>query len=91
MFLDYVGNKYGQSTQLSLTRGNLVVIEVDRKLLPKFDTKEDQDTHVAGLKFWKQELYEAAKEDYLKFSRAIRKDLVILFRILKSLYHMSLR
>ena len=36
-------------------------------------------------------MYEAAKEDYLKFNRVIRKDLVTLFDILRSLYHVSLR
>jgi len=51
MFIDYVGNKYGQSTQVSLTKGELVVMEVDKKLLPKFDMKEDRDKHMAGLKF----------------------------------------
>ena len=34
---------------------------------------------------------EAAKDDYLKFSRVIRKDLVTLFRVLRSLCHASLR
>ena len=51
LFLDYVGNKYGQSTQRLLIKGELVVMEVDRKLLPKFETKEERDRHVAGLKF----------------------------------------
>ena len=52
LFMDYVGNKYGQSTQVSLTKGELVVLEVDKKLLPRFDTKDKRDKHVAGLKFW---------------------------------------
>ena len=68
-----------------------MVMEVDRKILPKFETKDVRDKHVAGLKFWEQELHEAAKEDYLKFSRTIRKDLVTLFGVLKSLCHVSLR
>ena len=42
LFLDYAGNKYSQSTQISLTKGDMVVMEVDRKLLPKFDTKEER-------------------------------------------------
>ena len=63
-------------------------MEVDKKLLPNI--KEDWDKHAVDLKFWEQDLYEAAKEDYLKFSRAIRKDLVTLFGVLKSLCHVSL-
>ena len=51
LFLDYIRKKHEQSTQLSLIGGDLVVIEVDKNLLPKFDTKEDRDIHVAGLKF----------------------------------------
>ena len=90
LFLDYTGNKYSQSTQVSLSKGDVVVIEVDRKLLPKFDIKDERDRHVEGLKFWEQELHEAAKEDYLKYSRLIRKDLVTLFGVLRSLYHASL-
>ena len=36
-------------------------------------------------------MYEAAKEDYLKFSRVVWKDLVTLFSILRSLCNVSLR
>ena len=36
-------------------------------------------------------MHEAAKEDFLKFSRAIIKDLIMLFGVLNSLCHLSLR
>ena len=76
---------------MSLTKGELVVLEIDKKLLLKFDTKYKRDSYVAGLKIWEQELHEAAKDDYLKFSRAISKDLVTLFSMFRSLCHVSLR
>ena len=50
-FLDYVDNKYGQSIQISLTKDELVVMKIGKKLLPKFDIKADRDAHVIGLKF----------------------------------------
>ena len=43
--------KYGQSTKVLLTKGRLVVIEVDRKLLLKFKTKDEKDKYVADLEF----------------------------------------
>ena len=58
-----------------MLEGELVVTETDEKWIPKFKNEEDTKSHVEGLIFWEQDLYEKTKDDCKKFSRLIRKDL----------------
>ena len=57
----------------------------------KIRYKEKERQLCGRPKIWEQELHKAAKEDYLNFSRVIRKDLVTLFKMLRSLCYISLR
>ena len=70
--MDYVGSKYGQSAKASIIAGKLVVTEVNKSLLKKFKTKEDQKKYLAGLECWEEEEYLVTKDDYHKFSSTIR-------------------
>jgi len=49
-FLDCASGRFGQSVRASLEVGEIVVTEIDKKTLPKFDTEEEMKAHVAGLK-----------------------------------------
>ena len=88
-FTNYVGSKYGQSMKASITTGELVVTGIDETLSPKFKTAEEKKTHLSSLEYWDQEQYEATKEDSLKLSRIIRKDLSAVCGLLCSLCHVS--
>jgi len=88
--MDYVGSTFGQSTKASLMEGELMVTEVDMKLLPKFVTEEAMKNHITELKYWEKELYQQTKKDFQEFSWNIRRDLSIVYGILYSLYHTSL-
>ena len=51
LFLDWVGEKYGQSAKASLIVGELVVTEVDEDLISKFDTAKEETDYLATLKY----------------------------------------
>ena len=91
IFLDYIGGKFGQSVKASLQAGELIITEVDETLLPKFDTEAEMKAHVAALKYWEQEEYTQAKEDYQKFSRLVRQSLSTVYGTLMSVCDISLR
>ena len=55
MFLDYVGSKHSQSAKASVVARRLVVTEVDKTVLKKFKTKEEQTKFLDSLDFWQQE------------------------------------
>ena len=57
VFLDYAGMRFGQSARASLTVGELVVVEVDKTLMPKFETEEDKKEHLKGLMCWEEMLH----------------------------------
>ena len=50
VFLDFVGSRCSQSAKASLETGELVVTEVDKKYLKKFDAEDQEKTYLAGLK-----------------------------------------
>ena len=52
VLMDYVGNNFSQSVKVSMLSRNMIVTEVDDKLIPKFKTEEDKKMHVEGLKNW---------------------------------------
>ena len=74
-YLDYVGSKHGHSAKASIVAGKLVVTEVNKSVLKKFKTKEEQNKYLDGLECWEEEEYLAANDDYRKFSRIIRTNL----------------
>ena len=55
IFIDLVASKYEQSIRSSLESGEVIVTEVDKSVLIKFDTKEEMKAHIASLKYWQQE------------------------------------
>ena len=73
--LHFVSINHGQKANTSLDTGDSVVAEVDENLLQHFKTEEEENDHMAKLKFWGKEECELFKDDYSKFSRMIRKDL----------------
>ena len=83
-YLIYAGSKYRQSAKASIIAGKLVVTEVNKLLLKKFKTKEDQ-------KKQEEEEYLDAKDDYQKFSRTIRINLLVAYGNLFTIYSMLLR
>ena len=90
-FLDYISSRFGQSVRASLEVGKVVVTEIDRKILPRFETEVEMKAHVTGLKYWQQEEYTLAKENHNKFTMAIRQKLSTVYRVLFSIYEVSLR
>ena len=72
VFLDFVGSEHGQSVEVSIEAGELIVAEVDESILRKFDTLKDETDRLATLKHWEQEMHAQTKEDFKKFSIAIR-------------------
>ena len=66
-------------------------IEVNEDLFPRFKTKEEKKNHQATLEFWKWELHEHTNDDFIKFSRFIRKDLTSMHMMLFSIFNESLR
>jgi len=75
VLLNYVGSKYGQSVRASLVAGSLIVTEVDKKLLTKFKTADDEKKYLESFVYWQQKEYKAALDDYQYFSCIIRMDL----------------
>ena len=69
--LDFVGSRHGQSAKASLEVGKLVVTEVDKKCLKKFETEEKEKTYLAGLKYWERKLCKQTEENCNKFSVVI--------------------
>ena len=51
-FLDYIGGQFGQSIKASLEAGEVIVIEIDKRILPRFDTKAKMNKYITALKFW---------------------------------------
>ena len=90
-YFDYVGSKYGQSAKASIIAGKLVVTEVNKSLLKKFNTKDDQKKYLASLEYWEEEEYLAVKDDYQKFSRIIRINLLVAYGNIFTVYRVSLR
>ena len=90
-FLTCITAKYDQSVKMSLVAGEVVVTEVDEDLIPKFETKAEEDTYLAGLKHWQVKQYHATLEDYTKFSRIIWKDLATVQGVLFGLCNVSLQ
>ena len=50
-FLDYVSDRFEQSVRASLEAGEVIVIEIDKRILPRFETEEDMKKYVADLKY----------------------------------------
>jgi len=90
-FLDYISGRFGQSVRASLEAGEIVVTEIDKKTLPKFDAEEEMKAHVAGLKYWEQEECKTAKENHNKITMSIRQKLSTVHALLFSLCEVSLR
>ena len=90
-FLDYVGSKYGQSAKASISAGKLVVTEIDKTILKKFKTKEEQTKCLESLDFWQQEEHATTKDDCQKFSRVIRTHLLSAYGDLFTLCDVTLR
>ena len=88
--MNYISNKYSQSVKVSISAASLVITEVDEKLILKFKTTAEKKIYLDSLQFWEQELYEQTKDDYTKFSRIIRKDLLSAYSILYSICYVSL-
>ena len=74
-FMNHVGSEYGQSVKVSLMAGELVVVEIDEKLLPKFKRAEEKKERFTELEFWQQEECQVTKYDCQKSSRSVRKEL----------------
>ena len=51
--MDYVGSKYGQSVKALVIAGRLVITEVDKTVLKKFKTKDEQTKYLESLEFWR--------------------------------------
>jgi len=51
-FLDYVSGWFRQSMRASLEAGEVIVTEIDKRILPRFGTEEDMKKYVVGLKYW---------------------------------------
>lgn len=66
IFLDWVASKYGQSTRALVIAGELVVTEVNKDLILKFDTANDETNHLETLKYQKKALCKQTLEDYVK-------------------------
>ena len=49
-FLTCVAAKYRQSVKASLPVGEVVITEVDKELILRFDTEEEETTHLTRLK-----------------------------------------
>ena len=90
-FLTCIAVNYGQSVKALLLAGEVVVTEVDKELIPRFKREEEEMIHLARSKHQEKKLYYSTIEDYTKFSRTIRKDLVIVCRILHALCNISLQ
>ena len=91
VFMDHVGSKHGQSERSCLEAREIVVTEVVESVLIKFDTEVEMKTHVATLKFWEQEQYTLAKENYNKYSMVVRQRLSSVYGTLFPLCEVSLR
>ena len=64
IFLRYIGSKFGQSMKASLLDRELVVTKVNKGLLRKFKTKDEQTIYLSTFEFWQQEEYKVAKDNY---------------------------
>lgn len=87
--LNFVASKYGQSVKVSLEVREMVVTEVNKSLLRKFKTKKEKTDYLATLEFWEKEEYEVVRDDYNKFSRVIRKDLLVVYGVMLSMCYIS--
>ena len=68
LFFKYVSSKFGQSIRASLVTREVIVTEVDKNLIPRFDTKADEEKHLAALKHQEMKLYHSTLENYTKIS-----------------------
>ena len=91
MPMDCTGSVLHHITKASLKEGKLVATEDDENVLPKFDTKEAENDHIAELKHWEKNLYEDENDDFWKFSFDMRRDLSFAHISLHSTFHVSLR
>ena len=80
-FLDCVSGRFGHSVRASLEAGKIVVTEIDKKILPKFDAEEEMKVHVEGLKHWQQEECEIAKENHDKICKFIYRTWHVVFLV----------
>jgi len=87
--LNFVASKYGQSVKVSLEVREMVVTEVNKSLLRKFETEKEKTDYLATLEFWEKEEYEVVRDDYNKFSRVIRKDLLAVYGVMLSMCYIS--
>ena len=61
LFFNVVVSRFGQSVKAYIEAGELVVTEVDKVMLARFDTEEVMKAHMETLKYWEQELHSQAK------------------------------
>ena len=50
-FLDYVEGRFCQSMKASTKTGEILVMEVNLSILPKFDIEAEMQAHIDSLKF----------------------------------------
>ena len=50
MFLTFIAAKFGQSAKSSLLAGEIAVTEVDKDIIPNFNAKAEEKSHLDGLK-----------------------------------------
>ena len=56
ILLDFIGSRYRQSVKVSIEAGELVLTNMNKSILPRFETEAKIKVHVVGLKYQEQEL-----------------------------------
>ena len=57
--------------------GNLVAKECNESKHLKFNARQEKIGWIEGLEFWAQKEHDTTKDDYQKFSRIMRKYLLV--------------
>ena len=91
MFLNVVGSRFGKSVKVSIEAGELVITEVDKSTLPRFDVEKDMTAHVAALKCWEQKLCAQVKENYNKLNIVTLQRLSTVCGVLCSIFYVRLK
>ena len=76
---------------MSLVGREIIVTEVDEDVIPKLDKKDEKLAHLKEFKWWEKKEYERTIEDYVKFSRVMRKDVSTVCGVMHGLCDAGLR
>ena len=87
--MNYIGTKYGGSSRESIEKGEVLVVEMEAP--PDFQTEEEYTKHVASLSFSEAKMFKQDEEDYAKYRRSVRTNLLMVYNFLLSVCEKGLQ